>query len=62
MTWEGKAVVKESHKAGSSGGDSISADEEVAKTTTEEDEEKKWKEKEGMRWRREVLDKMETVA
>jgi hypothetical protein len=47
---------------GSSGGDSRSAEEESAETTTEGGEEKKWKEKEGMRWIREVLDKIETVV
>jgi hypothetical protein len=47
---------------GSSGGDSRSAEEESAETKTEGDEEKKWKEKEGMMWIREVLDKIETVV
>ena len=47
---------------GSSGSDSRSAEEESAETTTEGGEEKKWKEKEGLRWRREVLDKIETVV
>ena len=49
-------------ETGSSGGDSKSAEKEGAETTTAEDDEKKWKEKEGMRWRREVLDKIEKVV